>query len=148
MVNYIERIQFDNAPCVLGGDVFDGQWINTYTTLANNISMNAKTTVTFDMSTLLPNDNYDYLCNFMAVCVTGAVASNTGCVYIKYKGTHFRLCYAVTRVANTSHQIGNCLIPILNGERTIEITNPDANATQTGVYVYLRNYRRMGTNDQ
>lgn len=125
---------------------YDGQWVNSYVRLANNVTAPTSTDLEFDLSSYLPNDGYDYECIFYALGTTAAAANSYSIVSIYTDITHVvMVCY--TRVASGSSNAirtsGNAILPVGTG-RKVSI---EAQSTNTGtVSLYVSGYRRIGTN--
>lgn len=152
MVDYIEKIN----DISIGGYQFDGKRDDTITTLnkGNTFTMTAGSTKTFDVSSLLPNDNYDYMCTFDGYLYTGTTSGNTADMQIRSgdsssSGTNFyrRLCRAVTRHSSAQFAAGTIEIPILRSNRNITIYNGDGSGTSGNMQFRFTSYRRIGKMD-
>lgn len=153
MVDYIEKIN----DISIGGYQFDGTRDDTITTLNNGstFTMAAGATRTFDVSSLIPNDGYDYFCTFDGYLYTGTSSGNSADMQI-YSGSsasnpnsnfYRRLCRAVTRHSSAQFAAGTIEILIRHTDKKITIYNGDSNGTSGNMQFRLTSYRRVGTND-
>ena len=126
----------------------DGQWTQAYLKLiTSKTSVTNAKPLTFDLSTVLPNDGYNYECIFDILAETGTASGNS--VEIMTFGgiaaNGVRVCKAITRTT-ASAQAGGQFIEAIGTNRTISLQ--EAGGTQTS-YVYffrLLACRRIGTN--
>lgn len=124
---------------------FDGQWISSSITLAEDASCPSSAVVYFDLSNYLPSDNYKYEVLCYATAVTGSTSGNYARISIKTDliSDYTTICNVITRSSSTQYTSGACIFPIGTG-RKITVGNWLAN---TGTYsLYIRAYRRIGTN--
>lgn len=153
MVDYIEKIN----DISIGGYQFDGERDDTITTLnnGNTFTMTASSTKTFDLSSLIPNDGYDYFCTFDGYLFTGSSSGNSADMQI-YSGSsasnqnsnfYRRLCRAVTRHSSQQGNAGTIEILIRHTDKKITIFNGDSNGTSGNMQFRLTSYRRVGNND-
>lgn len=127
-----------------GQKVIDGQWVGSYSQIST-----AKATGTYDidLSSYLPNDNYNYEVYFFAHMYSSN--STYSKVYVKTsilstagETSGIRVGYVG---ANSRQGVTNTILPI-GADRilTIEITGRTLDGSDTGFC--LAGYRRLGTN--
>ena len=150
MTDYIAKIKTpDGEARTIGGKNFDGQFTVKTLIGINNGSLAKNATKTISLASYLPNDGYDYELVFMTVANTGATSGNITRIYA-YSGAGTsgfgtRVGLARTRSAYTEHFTNTSYLPIKSTDRNLTIKNA-GNATSTGIYVYLKGYRRLGKN--
>lgn len=147
MVDYIEKVN----DIAIGGYQFDGKRDDTVTTLNNGstFTMAAGATKTFDVSSLLPNDGYDYMCTFDGYLYTGTTSGNTADMQISSGSSsngvfYRRLCRAVTRHSSSQFAAGTIEIPVLRSDRKVTIYNGDGSGTSGNMQFRFTSYRRIG----
>lgn len=122
---------------------FDGQWVYTKSTLANNVSM-TNSSQDYSLSSYLPNDNYDYEVLFAVNATSGTSSGNR--IYITLQSdisTAVETAYAIPRSNSSVTAYGTCILAVGSG-RKVTVA---ANSTPTGnYYLYACGYRRIGTN--
>ena len=148
MTNYVSNIETSDGNRAIGGKAFDGQFIQTGVTLANNLSMAASATKTISLADYIPNDGYDYEMTYMIVANTGTTSGNTANIEI-YSGNStsgFKNVpiYCNTRSSSTENNTRTSYLPISHSNRNIYVKN--AGQAITGLYIYAKGYRRIGTN--
>ena len=136
-----------------GKNVLDGSWVNSYQDLASGVTYTAEQWVTYDLSTILPNDNYVYECLFTGWWRTGNTSGNlVGCHL--YTGTQTAttsdysayLGRVVTRTSSSAIFAGNCILPIFPTDRAVTYRNEDGVGTSGSCTLRIQGYRRVGTN--
>ncbi len=122
---------------------FDGQWVYTKSTLANNVSM-TNSSQDYSLSSYLPNDNYDYEVLFAVNATSGTSSGNR--IYIILQSdisTAVETAYAIPRSNSSVTAYGTCILAVGSG-RKVTVA---ANSTPKGsYYLYACGYRRIGTN--
>lgn len=144
-----EKVNLSGAERKIGGEQFDGQWVWQSQNLAYNITINSKATLTYDITSYLPNDGYAYELLFGdCQANTGATSGNSALIWAKTDMTvnDVRLMGKNTRTASTEVTLNGCIIIPVHRERKVYIYN-SANQNATGLFVILKGYRRLGTND-
>lgn len=132
---------------------FDGQWVISWETLAENVNYTAGAVVTYSLSNYLPNDNYTYECLF---CFYGRTGSTSGDIVSGslYSGTGADVTTnlkayvgrAQTRTASTVICSGSAILPIKPTDRAVTYSNEDGIGTSGGSGLKVAGYRRIGTN--
>lgn len=144
-----EKVNLSGAERKIGGEQFDGQWVWKSQNLAYNVTINSKATLTYDISSYLPDDGYAYELLFGdCQANTGATSGNNAFIWARTDMTvhNVRLMGKNTRTASTEVTLNGCIIIPVHRERKVYIYNySEQNAT--GLYVILKGYRRLGTND-
>ena len=131
-----------------GQKVFDGQWVGPGIYLAERV--NTVEQIDYDLSTYLPNDNYNY-----EVLVYGMINIGTEAAAGSYRNLTIKtsllsndisLC-AVRKTYATSSYIytvaGSFAIPVGTDRLLTLSARPNDKGT---IYLMLRGYRRIGTN--
>lgn len=121
----------------------DGQWIAESQTICSG-----RTAETSDKNwTLnLPNDSYDYEVLLVGAVTTGATSGNQSRINLQSSiiQSNIVICNAQTRTSSTVTTYGACIIPV-GSNHTVTVVGWGSN---TGAYsLYLRGYRRIGTNE-
>lgn len=121
----------------------DGQWIAESQTICSG-----RTAETSDKNwTLnLPNDSYDYEVLLVGAVTTGATSGNQARINLQSSiiQSNIVICNAQTRASSTVTTYGACIIPV-GSNHTVTVIGWGSN---TGAYsLYLRGYRRIGTNE-
>lgn len=121
----------------------DGQWIAESQTICSG-----RTAETSDKNwTLnLPNDSYDYEVLLVGAVTTGATSGNQARINLQSSiiQSNIVICNAQTRTSSTITTYGACIIPV-GSNHTVTVVGWGSN---TGAYsLYLRGYRRIGTNE-
>lgn len=127
-----------------GQKVIDGQWVYNKTQIANNTHLTT-TAQTYDMSSYLPNDSYDYEVLLGGSVTSGSSSGNRGYITLKSDiSSYVELAYAQTRSNSTITAYGNCIIAVSTG-RTLTIAGITSPNNSTFI-LYIEGYRRIGTN--
>ena len=129
-----------------GKDVIDGQWVSSQTTVAQSVSIAASTEVEYDISSYLPNDNYNYEVLFSLSVSTGSTSGDgleVGVCSDKVYST-IRAITVITRTSATNNGACAYTIPVGTGRKLI-IRN-FASYSGTIRFFRVHAYRRIGTN--
>lgn len=142
----------------IGGDFLDGQWCDYYVVLHEGGPIGANSgVINIDLSSILPEDNYTYICQIDCLTASGSSSGNVvfpevfsgtrslssvrdeaglGCVWI-----------GGTRARSNSARAGGswCYLPIYPEDRAMTIWNRSTTAGSNSRFC-LRRIRRMGTN--
>lgn len=130
-----------NASC----KAIDGQWVASPLALAEGTSNPTSTAISYDLSSYLPNDNYNYEVIVAGLVYTGTTSGNAArlTLYTDIITTSTYICGCNTRTASTQRAYGSMIMPV-GSERTLTVGTYDSN---TGTFhLNLRGYRRIGTN--
>lgn len=145
--NYISNINTSSGAVDIGGDLLDGQWVASSFLAADNISISAGTATALDLSNCIPDDNYSYEILVWCSGRTGTTSGNTVSLRVGTSSTANQnpaIARQVTRTASYMLAGGSSKV-IVGTNRTIYVVNTGS-ATATNVRVYVRAYRRIGTN--
>lgn len=147
MANYIEKLNNN----IIGGNNFDGQWVYKYQSVYSGYPSSGAT-LTYSLSSYLPNDGYDYEILLRGYGYTGTTSGNT--IQIKVNSgstaTHSSSCllsHKITRTSNFNEGGCTAIIPIKNTDKNISILfagNYRTSSNQTSVQLF--GYRRVGAN--
>ncbi len=123
---------------------FDGLWVKSEHSLAYDVASPTTTSVEYDLSSYLPNDNYSYEVLFVSSAATGS-ASNNQCL-VSLSNQYFDnvyLCRAHTRNSYVARSSGSAILPIGSNHKI----SVNAWSGNTGTYSLIAlAYRRIGTN--
>lgn len=108
----------------------DGVWTTKSVYLASDFTMSKTYDKTFDLSTILPDDENVYEVIVSAIIRTGTAINNCLGLYVGSTiCTSIYMCRAVSRVANTNQiASGNCIIPIAKDRKIRFYTGDETNA--------------------
>ena len=125
----------------------DGQWVNCNQIILSATSLTGTSNIIVDLSTVLPDDGYEYECNF-SMDLTGDKSTNTTVrgALISDKGVYVRVAQVRswgTSVASVS--CGSCVLSIGLG-RYIEVPRFSGYDGYGTAMVFLNAYRRLGKN--
>ena len=146
MTEYISNITIPNNNKIIGGNTFDGQWVwQTINILASGTSLTANASKTIDLSSILPDANYDYEIVLEGLVSTGSTSGNQARLQATASGGYRReLGYCVTRASSTQMAGNIATIVIKANNHTLELKNT---AGATGTFgCWIKGYRRIGTN--
>ena len=129
----------------IGGDVTGSQWVASGLAVASSVSISASGSNNYDLSSYLPDDDYDYEVMFTVTASTGKTSGNTFSLRIgpSSTGDNAYVCRSVTRASNTNISGGN-IRSVIGAARKIYVSNA-ASAAAT-VSLDAKAYRRLGTN--
>lgn len=134
----------------VGGDEFNGQWIDKSYTISSSYTLAPDAKTTFSLSSYLPNDDYDYEVQFENLVTTGSTSGDYLESYLHSGSTtssfYNRTCRERTRDAST--QIGSMVVilPILNSDRNITSRSYSGSINTSTLALYAKKYRRIGKN--
>ena len=123
----------------------DGQWVESSSILASNISSPTSTDLDYSLATYLPNDGYNYEVLFTGQATSGASSGNVCNIHLKTDiiADYVLFARAITKTSSNNSTYGTCILPVGTG-RTVTAA---AYSNNTGIiYLYARAYRRIGTN--
>ena len=108
----------------------DGNWTAKSVYLASDFTMSKTYDKTFDLSTILPDDENVYEVIVSAIIRTGTAVNNCLGLYVGSTiCTSICMCRAVSRVANTNQiASGNCIIPIAKDRKIRFFAGDETNA--------------------
>lgn len=147
MTNYVEKIN----DISIGGNNFDGQWTYKYQVAYQGFPT-ANSTLTYNLSSYLPDDNYDYEVLITGYAYTGTTTDNV--IQLKVNSgstaTHNSSCllaHKVTRTSSFNEGGSSAVIPIQKSDQKISIYFVGTyRTTSNQTRVELFGYRRVGTN--
>lgn len=124
----------------------DGQWVASASTIANNVTYPTSTSTEYDISSYLPNDNYNYEVFLTGVASSGSTSGNVVVVRIQtdiLNVEDFYLCGVITRTNSIMYADGSAIAPVGTARKIIVVSS----SGYVGKYtLHLRGYRRVGTN--
>lgn len=131
----------------IGSKSLQGQWVSSSSDLASGISCAKNAIKTYDLSSYLPNDGYDYEV-LVSVCGrTGTSSGNTAGLRISNDSEcsyNIQVTAAITRASNFMYYGGNAKIRI-DSTRKLYLKNTGS-ATATNITVHVSAYRKTTTN--
>lgn len=146
--NYISNI--DNIP--IGGTIANGQWVYKYCTVFDAVSFadQASGDKTYTISNYLPTNNELYEVLVYSYSRTGATSGSTCSYWVNGNGVSASqvMSYVNTRTASNESDAKSGILfckQDSNGNMTIAVDMTSSQATGN-CGVYLRGYRRIGTN--
>ena len=145
------KADVDGSNMVSSVKNFDGQWTIVNVAIASEVTYTQEQIVTYDISSYLPNDNYDYEVLFTAYLRTAETANSaTGChLYTGSQSSNvinIRMGRCVTRTNASVNASGNGILPIYHTDRKVTWQNTDSNGTSGNCGLRMMAYRRIGTN--
>lgn len=125
---------------------FDGQWVSSELTLANNVTYPTSTDIEYSLATYLPNDSYNYEVVFTCILNTGSTSGNTvngNLATALIPTSLYRLGYVIARTAAVNSSASTVVVPI-GTDRKIKV---HAIPSSVGTFrLSATAYRRIGTN--
>lgn len=146
--NYITNINCNNIsyPLYAGGETTDYAWLRNSTKIFES-TLTANQIAEIDLSEILGNNNYKYLATFSVFAYTGTTSGNSVIIRLgnsnNTSGAH--VCSQITRTSSSMICGGNIVLPVVNTNKKIYLAHTGSGTSGT-VTVYIRNYRRIGTN--
>ena len=131
---------FPNTPCV------DGQWVAVSSAeLLRNATAPTSDLPAIDVSSYLPNDSYNYELLIVGAVTTGASSGNQTRIILQSSimTEYIYVVSAQTRASSAVTAYGNCILPV-GSDRNVYVMGYSSNTGS--VSVYLKGYRRIGTN--
>jgi hypothetical protein len=152
MTNYISKVKANNTTYTVGGDNFDGQWVENGHQILSNVTLAGGKFFTYSLANYLPDDEYVYEVIFegttRSVATSGKVAQLTlipGTVTTAEQG--WRLDKLTARTAAAVFSGGTAIIPIYPDDRNITVWTQESNSNNTNTHFNATAYRRVGKND-
>lgn len=133
----------------IDSNLIDGQWVMSYSELANNVSIAASSSNAYSLATYLPNDNYDYEVIVSVMATTGNTSGNSADILIgndAYPTAYPRLLFAITRTNASVVGAGQGILVVSNSDRRVVIGQASTTAATLN-FVRVFGYRRIGTNN-
>lgn len=146
MTEYLSNITCPSGTNAIGGDNFDDTWvINTLNVLSSGTSLASNATRTVDISSYIPDSNYDYKIIIEGVATTGSTSGNNARLTVTPDGGQAReLGGCITRANSTQQATNVATAIVLANKHSLTFKNI---AGQTGTFgAWLRGYRRIGKN--
>lgn len=130
----------------IGGDILPDNWKNNGVSLANNVSIAASATNTYSISTLIPDNNYDYEVTGFIWITSGSTNGQQPTVAIKNGNDEFvqRVSCDYVRSGATVNGGGN--FKILVHGRTPSIKVQNIRSFAFNIWVVASFFRRVGSN--
>lgn len=123
----------------------DGQWVESSSILASNISAPTSTDLEYSLASYLPNDGYNYEVLFTGQATSGASSGNVCNIHLKTDiiADYVLFARAITKTTSNNSTYGTCILPVGTNRKATVV----AYSANTGAfYLYARGYRRIGTN--
>lgn len=149
--NILKGINHNNELIEFGGSNFDGKWAGIYQTLVTASTFATGTTDRIvDLSSILPNDGYDYEVLLSAYTRT-ANATNSYVSLAVFNSSNTSdigvyLDYSDCRATSSSCGSGNVILPIRASDKKVLIRFQVGGATSGNCAVYISGYKRLGKN--
>ena len=123
---------------------FDGQWVSSYSVFASNVTLPTVDDLSYDLSTYLPDDSYDYEVMLKGVATTAATSGANAQIYVSSDAMIYPtpICGSQTRTNSTTYACGTFILPV-GTSRTVTVAKGTSNGTFT---LSGMSYRRLGTN--
>ena len=137
----------DKKNIVIGGNNFDGKWINSYKAILNNVSLNENDTTIVSLDSYLPNDGYDYE---VIINARGNTLNSSGSANLLDVGRPDSSFYSLilrqnTRATNYQQDRGTTIIPVSASDRSIKFRCREGSISSLSANI--QGYRRIGKND-
>lgn len=149
--NNISNVVLPNSQSVMiGGDIADGDWVDIFGTICSNVSCTNGDTFQYNLKTaLLPNDNYSYEVLLAADMSTSNVSGDFSQFKIHSDAINANGSAIITALNTRSASINTrsmtTVFPVSSsGNIYIEVLSTSGRNGTLGLY--LRGYRRIGTN--
>ena len=132
----------------IGGDMADGQWVKTNTSVFTGQTWSATGTYTYSVSNYLPDDTYTYLVRVSCYSATGSTSGDSCNWWVRNDNAEYNqvMGYATTRSSSgvTSGNSGILPLKQVNGVLTLNlnVTGVGSGTGNNGLYLY--GYRRLG----
>lgn len=125
----------------------DGQWVSIRYNLAASVTNPTSGALTYDLSSCLPNDGYNYEVLFNMSGTTGASANSYSYGYLATDIlTNVTIVYTARVASGASNAVrgaGNAILPV-GQQRVVYVHSHTSN---TGIFnLDVNGYRRLGTN--
>ncbi len=139
------KADIDGSNMVASVKNFDGQWVNDALTLVDGGSAPTTDTLVLDVSSYLPNDNYNYEVLVDVRGTTGSTSGNQQTISVYGDALSRNTCVYRTQTRSSSTvSVGGSTIVMVGSLRTITVYYYSSN---TGTYnLRVLGYRRIGTN--
>lgn len=147
--NNIKQINFNNKTLVIGGNDYVGKPVFKPLTIANGVKYSSQSNTTYDLSSYLPNDGYDYMVNISSWLRTGTAVNDAAELSITSPWT-LRLGKAANYLASHTRASGGSgwiYVPASNRKIVLfNYGNGSTSGNKTGACgLVLVGYRRLGT---
>lgn len=124
-----------------GKDEIGRNWVSSFITLQNSVTIGAASTITIDLSSYLPNDGYDY--EILGYIVARSGSSTTGIDIYLTDGAVGTM--RIVNPADTSNACGCFIYPISGQRRSVTVGNFATSQAGTIGFFRLMGYRRLST---
>ena len=131
----------------LMNESMDGQWVTLNQKIANNVTWDSTTPeATYDLSSYLPDDGFNYEVWLTASIETGTTADQFITAQIRSDiSNNMYITGCRTNMNARVSSNGSIAIPVGTGRTITQYASTSVNAN--GTYnIWLKGYRRMGTN--
>ena len=144
MTDYIEKINSNT----IGGRNFDSTW-NDGATISSSFTLTgASATTTFDLSSILPRDDYIYECIFEGVVETATGSGSRADMELSAgstTGVEFTVAHVITRTSGNEWGSGIATLQINPEDRAVTVSSGSSTGTVT-YGLYLKRIKRIGKN--
>lgn len=148
--DYISNINVKGENIPIGGDVFDSQWKQKYLNLASKISIASNASITYDISSYLPNDNNSYELLIRGWGNTSSTSNRSARFKVmrNIQGTDIDAYIGGARSTNSSQACfgGSCTIVVDGNTRQLSLINTGTDTMYSGTCDII-SYRKLGNND-
>lgn len=137
----------------VGGDEFDGQWVEYGQNLATSIDIAPDASFNYSVANYLGDNTHDYEVEFELYVQTGSTSGDCGEFWLYAGNTrrdvwNTRACRLMTRAANPQIAAGTFILPISKTDQSITILAHNASTVGTCNFTLSAvRYRRIGNND-
>ena len=149
-MSVIEKISIGGTAQQIGGDNFDGQWVESLATLSSSFTLAPDGSKTFSLTSYLPDSTYDYEVQFELTAQTGTTSGNyvETNIYSGSSGSNFRQRCARIRTRASNYQVGATVVvvPILASDQNVRVTTYSGSSGTATLGLYAKRYRRIGKN--
>lgn len=126
-----------------GQKVLDGQWVSISVTIMSGQSLNGSANLSYTLSGV-PDDGYKYEVLLTGQTTSGTTAGNAVRLEVNSDAvTGVIICASQTRTTSSILSGGAVVLPLTNSRKIYVLRATYFNGTGT---LYLRGYRRIGTN--
>lgn len=130
----------------IGGDILPDSWKNGGTTLANNVSIASSATNTYSISTLIPDNNYDYEVMGFIWFTSGSTNGQQPTVAVKNGNDEFAQRVSCDYVRSGATVAGGGNFRILVHGRTPSIKVQNIRNYAFNISVIASFFRKVGSN--
>lgn len=146
----IDKISLRGNTQQIGGDEFDGQWIDALTTISGSFTLAPDGQQVFSLAGYLPDSTYDYEVTFEITSSTGGSSGNYVESYICSGNSRSSFATRSIRMITraSANQIGGMtvVVPILASNQNVLVYTYSGSNGNSTFGLWARGYRRIGKN--